>query len=202
MNKHNFTSIELIGSKRHFYQKMELHERKYINRKKVAVVFSGDMSEYYDVIDVLNATKKLSEYTFLLKPPPGEYFNQFLSVYSELADYISFKHFVFDEGLDRLFEEVETVVFMNTTVGIEAYIKNKICIHYSTGYKYSLDLTESIADNIYYADKTNLASVILSVSFDIDNKVINTEDYFKRWEQNNFKYLLDSIAFSEKIYYV
>ena len=100
MNKHNFTSIELIGSKRHFYQKMELHERKYINRKKVAVVFSGDMSEYYDVIDVLNATKKLSEYTFLLKPPPGEYFNQFLSVYSELADYISFKHFVFDEGLD------------------------------------------------------------------------------------------------------
>ena len=195
MNKYNDTKLYLIGSKRHLYPDMNLRTRVDANKYKVAIIFSGEISEYFDIVTSLNKSgDKLSSFYFYLKPPPGVYLANFLSVYDELQKQIKFKYSLFTDNLHQLFEKVETVVFLNTTVGIEAYIENKVCINYSTNYKYCLDLAESISKGIYYADSNSLPSILVETTSCEDNELINTEDYFKPWDKKRFSEVLTEMV--------
>ena len=190
----SYSTLKLIGSKRHIYPKMKLRSRNLKNLKKIAIVLSGVKNEFLDVIKTINQNhSELRDFTFYLKPPPGSYYKDIKDIFDTIKDDIKFNFIFFHGNLDEVFDFCEIIMFISTTVGIEAYIENKICLRYIPSYGYDLDMTESIENGIYQVSNVNFINVINSIDYSKNNDLIKTEDYFKTWDKNIFNQVLNDI---------
>lgn len=188
----NNVSITTIGTKRHSYKYTVDNIRKTSNINNIAIMLSN-LYEIKDIINCFNKNfEKLTRYTVYFKPPPEPYESAIYAQYLSIKNTIKFKHeFLIGKNLEQVFDFCETVVFLSTTVGLEAYIKNKITIRYSTSTNYDLNLTEDIKDGIYFAKYYNFFDILnTAISENLDNQKIDIQYFFQPWDKEKFKNIL------------
>lgn len=190
---HNNTIIELIGSKRHKYSDMKIDQRNKSNLNNIAIILNGEISnsKFLDIVKVLNYySSELKKYTFHIKPPPATYYNLYKRYYEELKPSMKFNNIFCEGDLKDIFSKCEIVIYFSSTVGIEAYIENKVCLSYIPSFTYNVDLTETISNNIKYINHNNFLDTILHIKYE-NNKIIDVEKYFRAWDKSKFKKILD-----------
>ncbi len=181
-----------IGTKRHVYTYDKYKARDARKIYNIAITFSSTY-ELFDIVKLLNTKyDQINAYTFYLKPPPEPYSSQMYKAYLTLENEIRFNHFfVKNETLEEIFDTCDTIVFISTTVGLEAYIENKITIRYSTSTNYDLNLTEKIKNGIYFAKYNNFIDILkVAIEQNIDNEKIDIEYFFKTWDDKTFNNIL------------
>jgi hypothetical protein len=194
MNRNDYVSLSLIGSKRHIYPQMKFRKRNQDNLQNIAIILSGTKNEFLDMVDILNKySDDLKEYIFYFKPPPGSYYTVLKNVFQKNYKSIKFNCVFFEGDLDEVFSCCETVIFSSTTVGLEAYISNKLCLRYLPRSNYDLDFTETLNSKIYTISHSDFIRKIKQIDYNQDNSIINTSDYFQLWDRVKFQELLSGI---------
>jgi len=197
MDRKQYSQLELIGSKRHKYDVMKVNNRDLNNIYNVAVILNGEKNELLDIVKMLNNyNKDIKDFTFYLKPPPGESWCFLKQSFKKIENSVKFNVSFCEKniGIDALFKICDTVIFAGSTVGIEAYISNKICLRYTPNQTYDLDMTETLSDGIYTIGDSNFSDIKHIVRSNQQNKFIDTENYFKSWDKKKFNKILKHIV--------
>jgi hypothetical protein len=190
MNKGKNTKLRLIGSKRHIYPEMKPKNRNKKNLKNIAIILDSTKENFLDIIKMLNKYAKfLDGYNFYFKSPPSIKSNNIGVITRE----IRFNYKFYEGELYGLFKKCEVVIYTSTTVGIEAYIENKICLRFIPTYTYSIDFTETIKDNIYTINIDNFLNVIKGMDYNKNNSYIDVSNYFKIWDKSKFNKIIKEI---------